>query len=371
MVCFQSAAADAITLDGLAGVDEWDPSSFLTSDPLDVFLTDTGVHPHDSPTYARSGYDATGLWAKYQETDDRWYFRIDVDGHAGDSDSQVGTVGNPGVGTHGFDGGPLVALPSMDQTGIGPSEAYLLHIQRAIGGTTSTAIFGGNSALLPGGVFTSMGLQGSAAYGTSVNPGVIEWAFDRSTIFNNDDEHNRLWISVQMGDSNDRVSDDEIDQVLVVGQDVQVQCGERPLVVGGTQTFEIQYSEPVDAIQGISNVIITVPLPAGTSFLNADNGGTLAGGKITWVPGNLNPGDTGNLHFTLSINNNMTSLPVVSEMDCLEGLHSTSTCTASVTQSVPALGETGLMALFLILATAAILIMRRVTPKDHNTRMTK
>jgi len=243
-VSIHGAAQGAITVDGTAGAGEWDASSQVAADSLDVFLTDTGVHPHTSPTYARSGYDAIALWAYYQTSDDRWYFRIDVDGRAGDSDSQTGTAGNFGVGTHGSDGGPLVVQPFTDATGIGPSEIYRLHLQYESGGAPTTAGFGGNSTILPGTAFATSGLTGSAAYGTSFNPGIIEWGFDRLQVFPAGAEYNRLWVSAEMQDNNDRVSADQIPPVLVIGQDVQAQCGGDPVVIGGQPSVRSTASLP-------------------------------------------------------------------------------------------------------------------------------
>ncbi len=70
LACLLPAAALAqgpIVLDG-AG-DDWDASWQVAGDPLDVFLTDLQTHPHEAPTHARSGYDATALWAHYQAVD--------------------------------------------------------------------------------------------------------------------------------------------------------------------------------------------------------------------------------------------------------------------------------------------------------------
>lgn len=361
MALTRGAAQGAITLDGTAGAGEWEGGSQVATDPLDVFLTDTGNQPHDPPTYARSGYDAIGLWANYQTSDDRWYFRIDVDGRAGDSDSQNGTAGNLGVGTHGPDGGPLVVQPFVDATGIGPSEIYRLYLQYESGGALTTADFGGNSTILPGTVFATSGLVGSAAYGTSSNPGTIEWGFDRLQIFPAGTEYNRLWVSAEMNDGNDRVTTDQVPPVLVIGLGVQAQCGTNPVVVGDSAIFGVQYSVPSGAALGIGNVMITVAVPTGTSFVSADSGGTCAGGVITWSLGNLNPGDTGEVHVTLTIDDSISSLEIAAGMTCDEGLNSTDSCTSSVTEppTIPALDETGMALLVLLLAAVAVLTIRR------------
>lgn len=153
-------------------------------------------HPHDSPTLARSGYDATGLWARYQATDDRWYFGIDVDGRAGDSDSQRGTAGNLGVGTHGPDQGPLVQSPYEDGEGLSLSEGYMLGFQYESGGPGSTALLGNTDpGILPGAVSPITGMTGEGVYGTSFDPGVLEFAFDREVLFPAGTVHSQLWLS--------------------------------------------------------------------------------------------------------------------------------------------------------------------------------
>ncbi|HSJ56754.1 MAG TPA: hypothetical protein VLC95_06220, partial [Anaerolineae bacterium] len=208
------AQGGAIVLDG-AG-DDWDAGWRMAEDGLDVALTDSQLHPHQAPTFARSGYDALALWAHYQPGDDRWYFRIDVDGRAGDSDSQIGTEGNLGVGTHGPDQGPLVAPPFVDGVGLGNSEAYKLGFQCAHGAAGQTAEISNSSDIVPGVIVsTTMGLDGLAVYSTTV-PGVVEFAFERNTIFPAGAACPQLWLSAQVGDNNDRVSDDQVTATLVI-----------------------------------------------------------------------------------------------------------------------------------------------------------
>jgi len=349
----------AITLDGVAGTGEWDSAWQVSTDPLDVFVTSTGIHPHEAPNYARTGYDGIALWGHYQGSDDRWYFRIDVDGRAGDSDSQVGTAGNLGFGTHGFDIGPLCTPPFQDSTGIGSSEHYRLSFQYESGGLISTSLLGGDSSIVPGVISPATGdITGDAAYGTSV-PGVIEWKLDPLQIFPSGSQYSQLWVSAQMGDNSDQISDDSISPALVIGQDIQTQCPPGSVTIGDSATFGVQYSVPAGAHQGISNVAITVDIPAGTSFVNADNDGTSAGGVITWSLGDLNPGDSGEVHFTLRIDTNMASVEIIAGMTCDEGLYCTSECVSAVTQAIPTLGNTGLTALALLLAVFGIVGIRQ------------
>jgi len=105
---------------------EWDPAWQVAPTIWTSFSTDLGSHPHDAPTYARSGYDAISLWARYQTADGRWYFRIDVDGRGGDSDSQTGTAGKHGASAPTARPGTSGVPPFMDGFGMGNSESYKL-----------------------------------------------------------------------------------------------------------------------------------------------------------------------------------------------------------------------------------------------------
>jgi hypothetical protein len=313
-----AAQGGAIVLDGVG--DDWDSAWRVALDSLDVFITDTGLHPHDPPTYARSGYDALGLWAHYQAADDRWYFRIDVDGRGGDADSQVGTAANLGVGTDGFDEGPLVAMPFEDQPGLGNSEAYKLGFQFSSGGAGETAELGPGTGILPGVLSaTTAGLSGQGIYSTTV-PGVVEFALDRATLFPAGTEYHQLWLSAQVGDNNDRLSDDQILATLVIALDLAANCPEAPIVSGDEATFPLNYAIPAEAVQGVSDVVLTAAVPAGTTFVAASHGGTESGGVITWHLGDLAPGDAGQVTFTLHIDEALTSVSISSELSCAEGL---------------------------------------------------
>jgi len=313
------AQGGPIVLDGVG--DDWDPAWQVATDGLDVFLTDTGVHPHQEvDTWARSGYDAIGLWAHFQATDARWYFRIDVDGRAGDSDSAVGAPGNPGFAMHGNDGGPLVDPPFVDGDGLGTSEAYKLGFQFVSGGSGETAELGPGTGILPGVLSpTTFGLAGQGIYSTTV-PGVIEFAIDRAVLFPAGSAYRQLWMSAQVGDNNDRVSDDQVAATLVVAQDLVARCPQAPAVLGSEATFPLYYSVPQAARQGITDVILTARVPAGTDFVSAGHGGTESNGVITWNLGDLAPGDAGTVLFTVFLENPTDPMIINSEMSSAEGL---------------------------------------------------
>ncbi len=329
----QTAAQGPIVLDGVG--DDWDPAWQVATDGLDVYLTDTRVHPHHSPTYARSGYDAIGLWAHYQAGDDRWYFRLDVDGRAADSDSAVGTPGDLGVGTHGPNEGPLVMAPFEDGVGLGNSEAYKLGFQFESGSAGATTELGPGTEILPGVIAsTTDGLVGQGVYSTTV-PGVIEFALDRATLFPPGTPHSQLWLSAQLGDNNDRVSDDQVTATLVIALDLVAYCPAAPIVVGQEATFPLDYAIPAAAAMGASNVVLTVAVPPGTTFVGASGGGSESGGVITWPLGNLAPGDAGQVTFTLRVDDPLTSLTIHSELACAEGLRVQASDECPVQQPTP------------------------------------
>jgi len=327
------AQGGPIVLDGVARAGEWDPTWQVATDSLDVFITGSSppAHPHDAPYYARSGYDAIGLWAHYDVAGGTWYFRLDVDGRAADSDSQIGTAGNLSVGTHAVDQGPL----GGDSDGIGPPEAYRLRFHHQSGGTVVEALLGYDSTILPGVVSsTTQDLIGQGVYSTTV-PGVIEWAFDREVIIPTAATYGELWLAAQMGDNSDRVSDDEITATLLIALDLVANCPAAPIVIGDQATFPMDYAIPAAAALGVSDVVLTADVPAGTTFVSASNGGTESGGVITWHLGDLSPGDAGQVTFTVHMDASVTSLTISSEMACAEGLRYPATTECPVLQPTP------------------------------------
>jgi len=72
------------------------------------------------------------------------------------------------------------------------------------------------------------------------------------------------------------------------------------VVSGGIITYTITYTNGTSAS---NNVVITDPIPAGTSNPTAiSNGGTVSGGVITWNLGNLSPGASGSVTFKVTVN---------------------------------------------------------------------
>lgn len=338
LMASQTLAQAPLDLDGVG--DDWDPGWLVVTDALDVAITGPppNPHPHDSPTFARSGYDAIGLWAHYDVAGETWVFRLDVDGRVGDSDSVTGTSAiSLGVGTHGPDGDPdgrPLGSPVGDGEGIGNNEAYWLIFRYESGGSV-VAELGGDPTILPGVVTTTTGdLAGQAIYSTTV-PGVTEWAFDRETILPATAPHWQLWAGAHIGDSSDIVSEDDVASTLLIAHSQRAQCAASPIVVGDEATFPLTYTIPSSAALGVSDAVLAVDVPTGTTFLGASAGGVESGGVITWpLAAYLAPGDAGQVTFDLRVDDALT-LTIHSEMTCAEGLRYQATVECPVQQPTP------------------------------------
>ena len=70
-----------------------------------------------------------------------------------------------------------------------------------------------------------------------------------------------------------------------------------------TYTINVANAGPSTA----HNVTVTDPLPGGLSFVSADNGGTLAGGTVTWNLGDIEAGDSVALQLVVHVNSNRTT----------------------------------------------------------------
>ncbi len=73
------------------------------------------------------------------------------------------------------------------------------------------------------------------------------------------------------------------------------------------QTFTYGLTWTVSGNTAATNAIITDPLPANTTFVSADNGGTFAAGVVTWNLGTKAPGSTGTVNVTVLVNPSLTA----------------------------------------------------------------
>ncbi|HUW94601.1 MAG TPA: hypothetical protein VMW58_02340, partial [Anaerolineae bacterium] len=272
------------------------------------------------------------------------------DGRAGDSDSQTGTAGNLGVGTHGDDGGPLVGAPLEDSNGVGPTEAYTLPLARLCGRSLIINSFrlGHDSSILPGVVTTLTGSSsGQAVYGTTV-PGVVEWSFSRDELLGFGlAKCPWLGTMARAGDTSDQVSDDEVANVTLVGVIAAPSCPGPLSIDRGEVIIPLEYTIPAWVALGVTDVVLTSPVPAGTSFVRASHGGTSSAGVVTWHLGNLAPGQTGQVTLTVRPDGAPESLPVSSSIAAAEGVayEAADECTLveGEAEFVPEVGTLGLL----------------------------
>jgi uncharacterized repeat protein (TIGR01451 family) len=78
-----------------------------------------------------------------------------------------------------------------------------------------------------------------------------------------------------------------------------------PGAVTGTRiTYTITYANSGPGVA--NNVTLIDPLPSGTTFVSATNGGGGSGGNVTWSLGNLSVNETGSVSFTVAVAQNGT-----------------------------------------------------------------
>ncbi|MBC7976271.1 MAG: tandem-95 repeat protein, partial [Myxococcales bacterium] len=85
-----------------------------------------------------------------------------------------------------------------------------------------------------------------------------------------------------------------------LGQAVVTLTKSGPALVRGNQiTYTIAFANTGNGVAGA--VTISDALPAGSTFVSASNGGTAAGGVVTWNIGNLAIGQTGSVTLTVGV----------------------------------------------------------------------
>lgn len=70
-----------------------------------------------------------------------------------------------------------------------------------------------------------------------------------------------------------------------------------PVVAGQSFTCALSYGL-IESSVGASDVLLRLPVPAGTTFLSATDGGTLVAGAVQWSLGDVNPGSVGTRRAT-------------------------------------------------------------------------
>lgn len=333
------AATSAITLDGVASPGEWDGWHLITDTPtLDVIFTlgytacggvaVGGTHPNQPPCYACSGYDLRGLWGQYQPgATDYWYFRMDVDGTPGDADSITGTVGALGVGTDGDDGG-YITNSNVDHDGVSSTsgELYMLRFGPAAGSVADEAQL--ENDLGTGALFTlsaASDVTGQAIYSDTFNPGIIEWRIDKASMFTGGAFQPELWMHGYAGNSIDAMSEDDINDFLVLGIDIVNACPP-PIIPNDPITLPISFTiNAASTYPQASGVVITAPVPAGTVYSGCAMGslsGSCAesGGLVTWTLANTVTPGTGDTVSFIVTENAYNSIDTYAYISIAEGL---------------------------------------------------
>lgn len=72
-----------------------------------------------------------------------------------------------------------------------------------------------------------------------------------------------------------------------------------PVQAGGLLTYTLVCT--CSGTAPVTNVVVTDPVPAHTTFVSATLGGTFSGGAVRWELGTLNPGDTRAMAFTVRV----------------------------------------------------------------------
>jgi hypothetical protein len=308
--------AQPIAVDG-DPADWTSPTWQALSDPVNDVEVD-GIHPHDAPKYARSGYDLSGLWAHFDSG--TWYFRLDTDGRPGDADSRTGIPGNLGIGLSSYEVGPL---STQDANGIAPPEEYSLWFRYQptggyeFGGTLRGG--GGNPTfLLPGVAYvlqdevTWTGAWGSGAYGDNYTPGIIEFACPVANLFPAGTCREQFWVGAHIGSSQDRVSEDEFNPVLVQALAFALARSHLPATptAGQTVTFYLDWSvtNGADLMNSISarNLTVVEEVDSDLTYVDGSCAGGPPGttcsyddgaGELTWIFPSTTPPGNGQLQY--------------------------------------------------------------------------
>lgn len=72
-----------------------------------------------------------------------------------------------------------------------------------------------------------------------------------------------------------------------------------PVAPGGTLVYELTYGNAGGS--SLENAVLEMPVPAGTQFVSATGGGTLAAGTVSWSLGTLLPGGAGRQRVTVAV----------------------------------------------------------------------
>jgi hypothetical protein len=111
---------------------------------------------------------------------------------------------------------------------------------------------------------------------------------------------NGATITLRMGNQNGPSISRSVIVLNTPVLNLQLCTGQANALPGGDYTYTFAYST-----FGQSNLAggsLSVPVPAGATFVSADQGGTLQGGTVTWPLGTIVAGSNGQAHVTFAVN---------------------------------------------------------------------
>ena len=90
--------------------------------------------------------------------------------------------------------------------------------------------------------------------------------------------------------------------VVEGGRDLELalQSDRDPVAPGDTFTYTLTYGTRANGV-GAAGAVLRMDLPTGTSLVGTTGGGTLNGSTLEWLPGPLNPGESGEVTATLLV----------------------------------------------------------------------
>ncbi len=87
---------------------------------------------------------------------------------------------------------------------------------------------------------------------------------------------------------------------MVRGLELALEEDRDPVIPGGLLTYDLTYGL-LESSPGAAGVTLSLPLPPGTSFVSASDGGAESSGTVQWSLGGLNPGASGERQVTVAV----------------------------------------------------------------------
>jgi len=91
--------------------------------------------------------------------------------------------------------------------------------------------------------------------------------------------------------------------------ELEVDAEREPVAAGETLGFELTFGNRSGT--ATTGTELRFPLPAGTSLVEADGGGTLDGNEVVWNLGTLNPGDSGKRRLVVALDGTLANGEVI------------------------------------------------------------